>query len=394
MATWHFFKQLTCTLGAHSTAISRPLMRSSPSSLSLSSLLPFLSKHHHKVSHHWRSHNIPIKFKIHIAATSSTALPHKPSTPYHSVQIQCPKDNADMLGEALLCFGATSVSVDHNDGCQTIDEICITSIYPEGEDINLNISHAFDSIGFKEKPRYEIKAIEEEDWIKRSQESFHPVEVTKGLWVVPEWSTPPDVQATNIILNPGHAFGTGEHATTKLCLLFLHGCITGGEYILDYGTGSGILAIAALKFGASLAVGVDIDAEAIASAYQNAALNNIGPDRMQLQLIASENTLPSKGDGTSGVVKGENTIEIQTVTDKDKYDVVIANILLNPLLDNAEKIISCANPGAIIALSGILSEQVHHIIKRYSPFLEGIQVSKMDDWACVSGRKSRNSDAC
>ncbi|KAL5061739.1 hypothetical protein RYX36_023476 [Vicia faba] len=194
-------------------------MRSSPSSLSLSSLLPFLSKHHHKVSHHWRSYNIPIKFKIHIAATSSTALPHKPSTPYHSVQIQCPKDNAvitllfsfflplllllkfltltflcalkDMLGEALLCFGATSVSVDHNDGCQTIDEICITSIYPEGEDINLNISHAFDSIGFKEKPRYEIKAIEEEDWIKRSQESFHPVEVTKGLWVVPEWSTPP-----------------------------------------------------------------------------------------------------------------------------------------------------------------------------------------------------------
>ncbi|KAI5420534.1 hypothetical protein KIW84_044365 [Lathyrus oleraceus] len=203
-----------------------------------------------------------------------------------------------------------------------------------------------------------------------------------------------DAQATNIILNPGHAFGTGEHASTKLCLSFLHGCITGGEYILDYGTGSGILAIAALKFGASLAVGVDIDAEAIASAYQNAALNNIGPDRIQLQLIASENTLSSTGDGTSEVVKGENTSEIQTVTDKDKYDVVIANILLNPLLDNAEKIISCAKLGAIVALSGILSKQVHQIIKRYSPFLEGIEVCKMDDWACVSGRKSRNLDAC
>ncbi|XP_058747392.1 uncharacterized protein LOC131620355 isoform X2 [Vicia villosa] len=394
MATWHFLKQLTCTLGAHSTAISRPLMRASPSSLSVSSPLHFLFKHHHKVSHHWPSHNIPIKFKIHTVAASSTALAHKSSTPYISVLIQCPKDNADVLGEALLCFGATSVTMDHNDGSQTIDEICITSIYPEGEDINLNISHAFDSIGFKEKPRYEIKAIEDEDWIKRSQESFHPVEVTKGLWVVPEWSTPPDVQATNIILNPGHAFGTGEHATTKLCLLLLHDCITGGEYILDYGTGSGILAIAALKFGASLAVGVDIDAEAIASAYQNAALNNIGPDRMQLQLIASENTLSSKGDETSGVVEGENTSEIQTVNDKDKYDVVIANILLNPLLDNAEKIISCAKPGAIIALSGILSEQVHHIIEKYSPFLEGIEVSKMDDWACVSGRKSRNLNAC
>ncbi|CAL5196799.1 unnamed protein product [Lathyrus oleraceus] len=394
MAAGHFLKQLTCTLGAHSTAISCPIMRSSPSSLSVSSSLPFLFKHHHKVSYCWPSHNIPIKFKIHTAAASSTALPHKVSTPYISVLIQCPKDNADVLGEALLCFGASSVSMDHNDVCQTIDEICITSIYPEGEDINLNISHAFDSIGFKEKPRYKIKAIEEEDWIKRSQESFLPVEVTKGLWVVPEWSTPPDAQATNIILNPGHAFGTGEHASTKLCLSFLHGCITGGEYILDYGTGSGILAIAALKFGASLAVGVDIDAEAIASAYQNAALNNIGPDRIQLQLIASENTLSSTGDGTSEVVKGENTSEIQTVTDKDKYDVVIANILLNPLLDNAEKIISCAKLGAIVALSGILSKQVHQIIKRYSPFLEGIEVCKMDDWACVSGRKSRNLDAC
>ncbi|MCH99688.1 ribosomal protein L11 methyltransferase-like, partial [Trifolium medium] len=135
-------------------------------------------------------------------------------------------------------------------------------------------------------------------------------------------------------------------------------------------------------FGAAFAVGIDVDAQAIASAYQNAALNNIGPDRMQLQLIASENTLSSEGDQTSGVVEGENTLDIQTFTDKDKYDVVIANILLNPLLDNADQIISCAKPGAVIGLSGILSEQVHYIIERYSPFLEGIEVSKMDDWAC------------
>ncbi|PNX84726.1 ribosomal protein L11 methyltransferase-like, partial [Trifolium pratense] len=114
---------------------------------------------------------------------------------------------------------------------------------------------------------------------------------------------------------------------------------------------------------------------------------------MQLQLIASENTLSSEGDQTSGVVEGENTLDIQTFTDKDKYDVVIANLLLNPLLDNADQIISCAKPGAVIGLSGILSEQVHYIIERYSPFLESIEVSKMDDWACVSGRKTRNLDA-
>nr|XP_027192830.1 uncharacterized protein LOC101496374 isoform X1 [Cicer arietinum] len=448
MASWHFLKHLTYTLGAHSTTVlSRRLIRSSSPALSISSSLTFLSKHRHKVSYHCPSHNnnIPIKFRIHTAASSSTALPDKASTPYLSVLIHCPKDNADVLSEALLCFGASSVTMDQNDACQTLDEICITSIYPQEEDINLSISHAFDSIGFKEKPRYEIKAIEEEDWIKRSQESFRPVEVTKGLWVVPEWSTPTDVQATNIILNPGHAFGTGEHASTKLCLLLLHGCIKGGEYILDYGTGSGILAIAALKdrnsgrtigvgcesqglhylstssktcsatwsphtihaqlghpsltklqklFGAAFAVGIDVDSQAIESAYQNAALNNIGPDRMQLQLIASENSASLVGDWTSGVVQGENTREIQTVTGNNTYDVVIANILLNPLLENADQIISCAKPGAIIGLSGILSEQVHHILERYSPFLEGIEVSKMDDWACVSGRKSRNLDAC
>lgn len=397
MASWHFLKHLTYTLGAHSTTVlSRRLIRSSSPALSISSSLTFFSKHRHKVSYHCPSHNnnIPIKFRIHTAASSSTALPDKASTPYLSVLIHCPKDNADVLSEALLCFGASSVTMDQNDACQTLDEICITSIYPQEEDINLSISHAFDSIGFKEKPRYEIKAIEEEDWIKRSQESFRPVEVTKGLWVVPEWSTPTDVQATNIILNPGHAFGTGEHASTKLCLLLLHGCIKGGEYILDYGTGSGILAIAALKFGAAFAVGIDVDSQAIESAYQNAALNNIGPDRMQLQLIASENSASLVGDWTSGVVQGENTREIQTVTGNNTYDVVIANILLNPLLENADQIISCAKPGAIIGLSGILSEQVHHILERYSPFLEGIEVSKMDDWACVSGRKSRNLDAC
>lgn len=103
------------------------------------------------------------------------------------------------------------------------------------------------------------------------------------------------------------------------------------------------------QFGAAFTVGVDIDSLAIASASQNAALNNVGPDKMQLHLIASENSLSSKD---------ENTCDIQTVTGQDKYDVVIANMLLNPLLDLADQIISCAKPGALIGLSGILSEQV------------------------------------
>ncbi|KAG2396767.1 uncharacterized protein HKW66_Vig0230420 [Vigna angularis] len=389
MAAWHFLKQLTCIVGAHSPTLSRRLIH-------YSSVVPFLSIHHKNVGYQCLPH-FRVNFRAAVTNAKFSAASSSPTTwdtsltppaPYTSVLIHCPKDSADMLSEALLSFGASSVSMDQDDVSQSTDEICISSIFPEVEDINISILHAAGSIGLKEIPRYEVKIYEEDDWMRRSQESLHPVQITQWLWVVPQWCTPPDVQATNIIVNPGLAFGTGEHATTKLCLLLLHGCIKGGEHILDYGTGTGILAIAALKFGAAFAVGVDVDSEAIASASQNASLNNIRPDKMQLHLITNKTSSSCKDDSTFGVMERENTYEIQTITTYcAKFDVVIANILLNPLMDLADQITSYAKPGAVVGLSGVLSEQVQYIIERYSPFLEDIKVSKMDDWACVSGRK-------
>lgn len=232
------------------------------------------------------------------------------------------------------------------------------------------ISHAANSIGLNDMPSYEVKVGEQYDWIEKSQESFNPVQITEGLWIVPEWKTPPDAKAINIILNPGLSFGTGEHPTTKLCLLLLHGLIKGGEHFLDFGTGSGILAIAALKFGAALSVGIDVDPEAITRARHNGVVNNIGSEKMHLHLV------PDK----TGVV------EVQ----KRSYDVVIANILLNPLLELAEEIVSYAKPGGVVALSGIISEQAPYIIERYSELLDGISVLEIDDWVCVSGTKKIN----
>lgn len=112
------------------------------------------------------------------------------------------------------------------------------------------------------------------------------------------------------------------------------------------------------KFGAAFAVGVDVDSEAIASASQNAYLNNIGQAKMQLHLVASKTSSSFKNDLTFGVMEGENTCEIHPVTDEEKFDVVVANILLNPLMDLADQIVSHAKPGAVVGLSGILSEQV------------------------------------
>ncbi|GLT72156.1 hypothetical protein SLA2020_441120 [Shorea laevis] len=372
----HFFKHLSCTF-SH-----RRLIHPSPSPLTL-----FLTSHRVKDP----SPCIPRSMTAKLSTSSCPPTTTESFTSsYLSVHIRCPKEVADMLSEALLCFGASSTTMDEEDASENSDKISIDSIFPEGQDVNVCISHAAKSIGLKEIPNYEVKMGEQYDWIQKTQESFHPVEVTEGVWVVPEWITPPDVQATNIILNPRLAFGTGEHPTTKMCLLLLHSLIKGGELVLDYGTGSGVLAIAALKFGAALSVGIDVDPHAITSARQNAALNNIRPEEMQLHLIPGEACSPSMNERTYGVVEEQKSNGMGVVCGTEKYDVVIANILLNPLLDLADNIVSYAKHGAVIGLSGILSEQVPYIMERYSPFLEGISVSEMDDWACVSGRKKKN----
>ncbi|KAF5730693.1 hypothetical protein HS088_TW19G00287 [Tripterygium wilfordii] len=312
---------------------------------------------------------------------------------YLSVRVRCPKHAADELSEALLCFGASSTSMDEDDNREKTDQIYIDSIFPESQDVAIRMSQAADSIGLKEVPSYEVKLGEKDYWVKTIQESFHPINIIDGLWIVPEWMTPPDVQATNIILNPGLAFGTGDHPTTQLCLLLLKSFIKGGEVFLDYGTGSGILAIAALKFGAALSVGVDIDPKAIISARENAVLNDIGPEKMKLHLIPSE-TSPSINQGAHRFVR-DPSLYGEVISETEKYDVVIANILLNPLLDLADHIASYAKPGATVGVSGILTEQVPLIMDRYSQFLEDMSVSEIDDWACVSGTKKRSpTDSC
>ncbi|KAH7861617.1 hypothetical protein Vadar_028472 [Vaccinium darrowii] len=320
-----------------------------------------------------------------ITATSSFAAP------YFSVDIMCRKDVADMFSEALLCFGASSTSIDEQDNHEN-DEVCISSIFADCQDVDECISYAANSIGLNQRPSYKVIKGDQFDWIKKTQESFNPVEITEGLWVVPEWSTPPDLQATNIILNPGLAFGTGEHPTTKLCLLLLHNSVKGGELFLDYGTGSGILAIAAIKLGAALSVGLDVDPQAITSAQQNASLNNIKADKLRLHLVLSK-TCPTVDEGTNRGEERQNS-SVNGVTETEKYDVVIANILLNPLLDLADHIVSYAKPRAVVGVSGIISEQIPNIVARYSQLLEGISVSELDGWACVSGTKKTNAIAC
>nr|GEV33158.1 ribosomal protein L11 methyltransferase-related protein [Tanacetum cinerariifolium] len=288
-----------------------------------------------------------------------------------------------MLSEALLCFGAVSTSMVEPDSCNSNSEVSLGSIFTVSHNVHQSIALAADSIGLKETPVYKVTTGYQSDWIDNARESFNPVKVKEGLWIVPEWITPPsgtiqqDDRATIISLNPGLAFGTGDHPTTKLCLLLLHSLIKGGETVLDYGTVS--------------SVGFDIDPQAISAARHNASLNSIAPDKLQLQIVPSNIDPSSTGQWqwamTDNNVEERDLNDLVIVTRKEKYDVVVANILLNPLLNLADHIVSYARPGGVVGLSGIILEQVPTVVERYSGLLEDITVSEIEDWACISGTK-------
>lgn len=227
------------------------------------------------------------------------------------------------------------------------------------------------------------------DWVTNVQEDFHPTEISDGLWIVPRWRNPPDLQATNIILDPGLAFGTGEHPTTKLCLLLLHKLIKGGEHFLDYGTGSGVLGIAAAKMGVALSVGLDIDPQAVASACQNIALNDIDSHQMLVYLVPTKASLLNLNSQTQENPEERTLYDFGLGAAKENFDIVVANILLNPLMELAEDIVAYGKPGAIIGLSGVLSEQVQQIKEIYSLYLDNIAVSEMEGWACLYGTKRK-----
>ncbi|KAK1439607.1 hypothetical protein QVD17_05427 [Tagetes erecta] len=376
----HFFKHLACTS-----------FSSLGTTANLTPRCVFGSTRYHPPTNFTQFLNSTPLIAAAFATSSSSETPTTGS--YLSVDIQSRQDVADMLSEALLCFGAVSTSVfePDPDSSSSNNEISIVSIFSVSHDVHQSIALAADSIGLKETPAYKVTTGYHSDWIENARESFHPIEVTEGLWIVPEWITPPDIQATIINLNPGLAFGTGDHPTTKLCLLLLHKLIKGGETVLDYGTGSGILAIAALKFGAALAVGFDIDPQAITAAQHNAALNNIGPEKLELQVVP-RNISSMSTDQWQWAMKSDSAItehDVEVVAEKEKYDVVVANILLNPLLDLADHIVSYAKPGGVIGLSGIILEQVPKVVERYTNLLEGITVSQIDDWACIHGTKKK-----
>jgi len=295
--------------------------------------------------------------------------------PWLTLVVDADAKHAEALSEALLELGALSVDLLDADA-NTPDEQAIfgepgepppgmwqhnrvSALFDDDRDVAAILLRAAKNISLKDLPEYRIETLADNDWVRLTQSQFEPIPISARLWIVPTWHTPSDHNAINIVLDPGLAFGTGSHPTTRLCLRWLDNNLQGGETVLDYGCGSGILAIAALKLGAARAVGVDVDSQAVIASRDNAAANRV--ENVQFYL---PNDAP-----------------------KASYDLVVANILTNPLRMLAPLLSNATRQGGQIVLSGILEEQAQDVMGIYQQWFDLNTPIFEEGWSCLSGRK-------
>ncbi|NNM69895.1 MAG: 50S ribosomal protein L11 methyltransferase [Gallionella sp.] len=283
--------------------------------------------------------------------------------------------HAEALSEALLDRGALSVDLLDADA-DTPDEQAIfgepgepppgvwqhnriSALFDNDQDVRAILQAAATAIGLGQLPEHRVETLADNDWVRLTQAQFEPIPISPRLWIVPTWHVPSDPTAINIVLDPGLAFGTGSHPTTRLCLRWLDSYLPKGVSVLDYGCGSGILAIAALKLGAAGAVGVDVDKQAVIASHDNALANQV--ENVQFYL--------------PGAVP-------QAI-----YDLVLANILTNPLRVLAPLLAGATRSGGQIVLSGILQEQADDVMAIYRQWFDFNPPVFEDGWSCLSGRK-------
>lgn len=237
----------------------------------------------------------------------------------------------------------------------------LKALFERHAELEALIPQALRASGVPTRTPYRVEAVDEHDWVRASQREFRPIRVSSRLWIVPSWHSPPDSQAINIVLDPGLAFGTGTHATTRLCLGWLEAHVQGGESVLDFGCGSGILAIAALKLGASRVRAVDIDEQALLAARHNAMQN-----RVEDRFVATAEA----GEGPA--------------------QLVVANILAHPLIVLAPLLTRLTAAGGRIALSGILAAQANEVRAAYASGFVIDELVHEEGWTMLGGIRNSN----
>lgn len=294
---------------------------------------------------------------------------------------------ADDMTEVLLALGAQSATIEEHqlpeEGEQEIfaanDErslwhhCSVVALFEPRHEVHRTLRDAQRILG-AQGWQYEVEPVVDEEWEAAIKASYKPVRVDDGIWIVPDWCELEDPEAINIRLVPGLAFGTGEHATTRLCLKWLKDCNLSKRTVCDYGCGSGVLAIAALLMGAGKAVGLDIDPFALKASEDNAALNGVQE---------SMTVLP-----TTAKLVGKDPLEcLNTASAFATFDVLVANILKGPLTELAPRLASYVHPGGRLAMSGILEHQVPELQEVFDPYFCEWEIYTESRWALLTGRR-------
>lgn len=292
---------------------------------------------------------------------------------YIEVKFKLGYELSELLADVFLEKGALSVAIENADyqtqneysiydettKLQIWDNTVVIALFTNDVDVDYIISSSLHQLDIDLKLEYEVNVLPDEDWIKKTQSQFKAVKISDNLWIIPSWSKVVNINAINIRIDPGLAFGTGTHPTTNLCLSVLNNYIVGGESVLDYGCGSGILAIASKKLGANKVIGVDVDKVAIQVSTDNAISN-----QEKIDFYLSDN------------------IKIT-----DEYDIVIANILTNPLKILGDLFAKYTKKNGYIILSGILDIQEQEIELIYSTWFKFKKSFYKEGWVCILGKK-------
>ncbi|GGY73717.1 50S ribosomal protein L11 methyltransferase [Marinobacter zhanjiangensis] len=294
--------------------------------------------------------------------------------PWIQLQIPADPDNADQLEDLLMEMGADAVTMEDaadqpifepDPGTTPLwSDTRVTGLFDADQDIDricADIRDAWHQQTQQELAEIDVTLVEDKDWERAWMDDFTPLRFGRRLWIVPSWHDAPDPEAANLLLDPGLAFGTGTHPTTALCLEWLDGAEVEGRQVIDYGCGSGILALAALLLGADHAIGVDTDAQALEASRDNARRNQVEDARLDLYL-------PGDDPDT-------------------RADILLANILAGPLVELAPTLATRVSPGGHLVLSGILAQQAREVMAAYEPWFIMDEPEQREEWIRLTGRR-------
>ena len=280
-------------------------------------------------------------------------------------------DQVETLEQLMLATGAVAVTMEDNADQPVLEpgvgetplwgQTRLTGLYP-ADTAMAEVLAGFPA-ELLQGANQRVEILEDKDWEREWMQHYRPMPFGRRLWVCPSWLEPPDPAAVNLLLDPGLAFGTGTHPTTALCLGELDGMALDQASVVDYGCGSGILAVAALRLGASRALGVDNDPQALVATRDNAGRNGV-PD------TALEVALPGAFDRDSW---------------SHSADVVIANILAGPLVELADTLLGLLKPGGTLLLSGLLATQAGALCEHYAGRIGLVVAGERDGWVCLRG---------